>query len=490
VFKAVVTHCCSKFEAVNALEINALILKNFSLEPTGDQAHFISLFSRFLENNSEERIFILRGYAGTGKTTLVNAVTKTLPQLKMKSVLLAPTGRAAKVLGKISGKMASTIHRYIYSQEQLGGNQFSFSLAVNRSKDTLFVVDEASMISGKTAYDAGLYQGANVLEDLMSYIYQGENCFLLFLGDVAQLPPVGERVSPALSPKLLYEKFGQRAVMAQLKEVMRQAEGSGILMNATNQRQRLVEGEVQPALEPNFNDVIYLDGYNIEYAFQDAFSGELEDSIVITRSNKSANAINQQIRNRILFREEELEVGDLLMVVKNNYHWLDNKSQAGFVANGDIIEILSLGSIEEYLGFRFLKCDIRMLDYPNQKPFEVILNLNALYANSPALSEQESEKLFQAIASKYNHVRDKKMLFLKLKQDPYFNALQVKFAYAVTCHKAQGGQWKNVFVEHGYVTENHLGTEFMRWIYTALTRATQKLFLINFKQEFIDGEMD
>jgi ATP-dependent exoDNAse (exonuclease V) alpha subunit len=473
---------------VKSSEIRDLLLKNLNLTPTQDQYRFIKSLSAFLNDEYSERIFILRGYAGTGKTTLVKTITQSLPRIKMKSVLLAPTGRAAKVLGKYSGLAASTIHRRIYAQESKNGRDFTFRLAHNKSVNTLFIVDEASMISGKTQYEGNMYAGSNLLEDLLHYVYDGENCKLLFLGDVAQLPPISEKVSPALSPKLFQATLGQRAMLSELQEVLRQAKDSGILNNATQQRELLIEGEVKPQLIPNNDDVIYLDGYNLEEALQTAYSEGMEETMVITRSNKSANQFNQQIRNRILYREAEIETEDLLMVVKNNYYWLDAKSKAGFIANGDIVEILSLGNIEEHFGFRFLKCDVRMLDYPQQEPFEVVLNLNALYSESPALTQQEQEKLYNAVLMKYADVRDKRLLFLKIKEDPYFNALQVKFAYAITCHKAQGGQWKHVFVEHGYVTPEHLGTEFMRWIYTAITRASEKLYLVNFKEEFVREE--
>jgi len=480
------------FEIVKTAEIKNLLLKNLNLNPTQDQYKFIKKMAGFLNNESDEQIFILRGYAGTGKTTLVRTLTQSLSKLGMKTVLLAPTGRAAKVLSRYSNQSASTIHRRIYSQETKNGRDFSFTRASNQSKRTLFVVDEASMISGAMQTDGTMYAGSNLLEDLLEYVEAGEDCKLLFLGDVAQLPPVKEKVSPSLSPKMLKSKYFRGCLFSELKEVLRQQKESGILENATLQRSRLVNQETKPLLKPNNTDVINLDGYNLEDELQTAYSGNgMEESIIITRSNKSANIYNQQIRNRILFRESELEVGDLMMVVKNNYFWLDVKSKAGFVANGDVIEVLSVGTVEEKWSFRFAKCDVRMLDYPQQEPFEVYLNLNTVNSEAPALTREENEKLYNAVLMDYPDVRDRKRLFQKIKEDPYFNALQVKFAYAITCHKAQGGQWENVFVDQGYVNENMLGTEYMRWMYTAITRATTKLFLINFKEEFIEsGEFD
>ena len=441
----------------------------------------------FLNDEYDENIFILRGYAGTGKTTLVKTITQSLSKLGLKAVLLAPTGRAAKVLSRYSNHPASTIHRRIYSQETKDGRDFSFTRASNQSKNTLFVVDEASMISGSTQNDGAMYAGSNLLEDLLEYVENGEKCKLLFLGDVAQLPPVNEKVSPSLSPKMLKSGYYRNAVFSELKEVLRQQKESGILANATLQRTRLIEQEKQPLLKPNNQDVINLDGYNLEDELQTAYSGNgIEESIIITRSNKAANIYNQQVRNRILFRESELEVGDLMMVVKNNYFWLDAKSTAGFVANGDVIEVLSVGSIVEKWGFRFATCDVRMLDYPHQETFEVHLNINTVYSEAPTLTREENDKLYSAVMLDYPDITNRKMLFQKIKEDPFFNALQVKFAYAITCHKAQGGQWENVFVDQGYVSEKILGTEYMRWMYTAITRATDKLFLINFKEEFID----
>lgn len=466
-------------------EIQDLLIKNLNLNPTQDQFKFIKSLSLFLNEKEENSIFILRGYAGTGKTTLVKTITQTLPKIGMKSVLLAPTGRAAKVLSKYSEKLASTIHRRIYSQNSEDGRDFSFGLADNKSTNTLFIVDEASMISGSLQSNGSMYEGSNLLEDLVRYVDAGKNCKLLFLGDVAQLPPVHEKVSPSLSPKMLQSKFLLKANMVELKEVVRQSKESGILYNATQQRVRLLENEIQPLIESNDEDVIVVDGYDIEDALQTAYSDGIEETIIITRSNKQANLYNQQIRNTILYRETEIEVGDLMMVVKNNYHWLDAKSKAGFIANGDIVELLSVGSLEEKWGFRFAKCDVRMLDYPSQEPIEVILNLNTLYSEAPSLTQLEADKLYMGVMSKYAGTRNKKLLYLRLKEDPYFNALQVKFSYAITCHKAQGGQWRNVFVDQGYLTEELLGIEYMRWIYTAITRATNKLYLLNFKEEFI-----
>lgn len=475
---------------MKTIEIQELLIRNFGFECTNDQFVFFEKFSKFIHPQSSDFIFILRGYAGTGKTTLVKTLNKSLPQIKKNLVLLAPTGRAAKVLAKSAGLYASTIHRRIYAQESTDGRVFSFSRAVNKSKNTLFVIDEASMISGQLQLDGNMFAGSNLLSDLLEYVEAGENCQILFIGDVAQLPPVKERVSPSLSPQMLRSHFGELAQMVELAEVLRQKHDSGILMNATLQRQRLIDKIGSPMLQPTGSDVINLEAFDLEDTLQTAYSEGLEHTVVITRSNKAAIMYNQQIRNRILYREEEIEVGDLLMVVKNNYFWLDNKSKAGFVANGDIVEVLSIGAIEERWGFRFVKCDVQMMDYPTQKPFEVILNLNALYSEAPSLTQSEQDKLYLQVQAHYSDTRDKKLLFQRIKADPYFNALQVKFSYAITCHKSQGGQWQNVFVDQGYVTEETLGIEFMRWIYTAITRATDKLYLLNFNEDFISEQLE
>ncbi|UTW61371.1 AAA family ATPase [bacterium SCSIO 12741] len=465
------------------------ILKNLNLKPTQDQFRFIKQFAEFLTERPE-RIFVLRGYAGTGKTTLVRSLAKALPALKMKSLLMAPTGRAAKVLSKYSRRRASTVHRVIYSLDTAGGAVLTFRLGRNKSKDTLFIVDESSMISGSTQAADQLFSGSNLLDDLIRYVDDGENCSILFIGDVAQLPPVNERVSPALSPKLLSDKYLKRAVMFEMKEVVRQEQESGILFNATQTRHRLLNQELLPQFNADFPDVKAISGVDFQDQLESCYSqGSIEDSIVICRSNKQANRYNQTIRNRVLYKEEELESGDLLMVVRNNYHWLDATSQAGFIANGDIVELLSISKMEEKWGFRFAHAEVRMLDYPDQDPISVVLNINALCSDSPAMTRDENDKLYEAIQKRHSDIKDKTIRRMKIKNDPYFQALQVKFSYAITCHKAQGGQWKNVFVDQGYLTPEMQGVDLMRWMYTAITRATDSLYLLNFDEQFIsDGE--
>ena len=461
------------------------ILKNLNLKPTQDQFRFIKHFAEFLAERPE-RIFVLRGYAGTGKTTLVRSLAKALPSLKMKSLLMAPTGRAAKVLSKYSKRRASTVHRVIYSLDTANGAVLTFRLGRNKSKDTLFIVDESSMISGSTQAADQLFSGSNLLDDLIRYVDDGDNCSILFIGDVAQLPPVNERVSPALSPKLLSDKYLKRAIMFEMKEVVRQEKESGILHNATQTRQRLLNKELLPLFEVDHPDVKALSGVDFQDQLESCYAdGSIEDSIVICRSNKQANRYNQTIRNRVLYRQEELEPGDLLMVVRNNYHWLDATSQAGFIANGDIVELLSISKLEEKWGFRFAHADVRMLDYPDQDAISVILNLNALYSDSPALSREENDKIYEAVQKRHSDIGDKVIRRMKIKNDPYFQALQVKFSYAITCHKAQGGQWKNVFVDQGYLTPEMQGVDLMRWMYTAITRATDSLYLLNFDDQFI-----
>lgn len=470
---------------MNETQIRDLFLKNLNLRPTQDQFRFLKQFAAFV-NRGEDHVFVLRGYAGTGKTTLVKSIVASLPKLKLKSVLLAPTGRAAKVLANYSGRKASTIHRRIYRQNDRGGGAINFSLVKNKSTNTLFIVDESSMISGAKQSADNLFAGSNLLDDLINYVLDGENCRLLFIGDVAQLPPVGERVSPSLSPNLLRKEFALDAQMTELTEVVRQAKDSGILSNATVQRDRLTSKEQAPLFFPNQKDVLQLGGQELDEELETSFQrAGVEETIVLCRSNKRAYQYNMEIRTRMLFREAELETGDLLMIVKNNYFWLEPTSNAGFIANGDTAEVMKVYSFEEKYGFHFAHCELRFVDYPDEPYLDATLLVDVLSSNGPALSAHDQDKLYNNILLEYQHITNKKMRFLKLKENKYFNALQVKFAYAVTCHKAQGGQWKDVYVDQGYLTEEMLGTEYMRWIYTAITRATEHLYLVNFNPQFI-----
>lgn len=438
---------------------------------------------RFLEHPDPRAIFVLRGYAGTGKTTLLSALVKALPSFKMKSTLLAPTGRAAKVISNYSGRQAFTIHRMIY---RASTTEDGFvSLKNNTAVDTVFIVDEASMIGESSSEKS--QAGNSLLEDLFTYVNSGENCKLLLVGDTAQLPPVGLNYSPALDPGYLKKLFRVPVGMVELTEVLRQELDSGVLLNATRLRVSIAEIAAQfPGFVlENYDDIVRLNGAELLETLEDAYrKNGADETIVICRSNKRANLYNQQIRARIRWQEDEISIGDHIMIVKNNYFWLPEESRAGFIANGDTAEILAIRKYYEVHGFRFADVTIRMLDYPDEAEFDARIILDTLMSESPALSPAQNQQLFTSVQEDYADLPTRGAIYAKMKQDPFFNALQVKFAYAVTCHKAQGGQWKTVFIEQGYVTEEMIGVEFFRWLYTALTRTTEKVYLINFNKEF------
>ncbi len=441
--------------------------------------------SDFVLQKSNNTIYLLKGYAGTGKTSIIGTLVKNLWQVKMTSVQMAPTGRAAKVISSYSDTPAQTIHRKIYFPKKERGGAISFSLQRNRHRNTLFIVDEASMIPD-TNSDSKLFENGSLLDDLMHYVYSGHNCKLLLVGDDAQLPPVKLELSPALDAKTLRLQFNKEVAGVELDEVMRQAETSGILKNATRIREFINDGLYQDFkfdLDGQ-NDVERLsDGYEIMNAIDDSYGQNgNEGTVIILRSNKRANLYNQQIRERILFKEEEISPGDYLMVVKNNYFWLDAKSEASFIANGDIIQVLEIFSIKELYGFRFAEVKVQMTDYPDLKPFETVLILDTLTTNTPSLPYEESNKLYQEVMKDYAEETSKYKKFLKVKNNTFFNALQVKFSYAITCHKSQGGQWETIFVEQPYLP-NGMDKDYLRWLYTAVTRARKKLYLIGFKDE-------
>ncbi len=450
--------------------------------PTSDQVDLVERMERFLFQNAKRAGFIIRGYAGTGKTTAIAAMIKTFPSFQLKSVLLAPTGRAAKVLSNFSKKPAYTIHKKIYQSERGKDGQTHFKLEANLHTNTIFIIDEASMISDGGAYEQSL------LNDLIEYVFSGKDCRLVFIGDIAQLPPVGKLLSPALDPKYLMSNYYLKLKGVELSQVIRQSLESGILHNATlirNQTQ-----EKKPVLQfdlKGFDDVKRIDGLELEDELHTCFSKYgADDTIVITRSNKRANIFNQQIRVRIKDLDNEIATGDYLMVVKNNYFWLDEKSPVSFVANGDVAEVMGMGNIEELYGFRFLNASVRLIDYPQLQPIDVKLLLDSIHSEAPSLTKEDSQRFFELVMEDYAEIPNKRMKMELLKQNPYFNALQVKFGYAVTCHKSQGGQWKAVFVDQGYLTEEMLDTEYARWLYTAVTRATERLYLVNFNDQFFD----
>jgi ATP-dependent exoDNAse (exonuclease V) alpha subunit len=463
-----------------------LLHQNFLFQPTVKQNLFFQKIADFLITTSNDEIFVLKGYAGTGKTTIISTVINHLEAINMKCVLLAPTGRAAKVISNYSGKPAYTIHKRIYFPKKSKSGGVSFTLQQNKFKNTIFIVDESSMISD-TSQDSKLYENGSLLDDLFFYVEAGKNCKLLLVGDTAQLPPVNMTISPALDINTLSLHYQKNVQHIELDEVMRQAETSGILYNATQLRD-LLDSHFIYTFQFNltgFKDIIRLqDGYDIQDAIHGAYDNYgLEDTVFIVRSNKRANQYNQQIRASILSKESELSTGDYLMVVKNNYFWLKEESEAGFIANGDIIEILEIRKIQELYGFKFATVKIRMVDYPNQAPFDTILMLDTITSEAASLTYEQSNQLYQEVLLDYEDERQQYKKLQKVKENEYFNALQVKFSYAITCHKSQGGQWKTVFVEQPYLPDG-IDVDYVRWLYTAITRAEEKLYLIGFKDEY------
>ncbi|MFW6351715.1 MAG: ATP-dependent DNA helicase [Bacteroidota bacterium] len=472
-------------------QIHRLFLEELQLQPTNDQKRVIGKLCEFLLSSDVSSVFVLKGYAGTGKTTLVSKLVKILPHIKSNCVLLAPTGRAAKVLAGYAGQAAFTIHRVIYRLSESNQGGISFQLQPNKHVNTLFIVDEASMITdAATREERSVFQSGSLLHDLVDFVYSGDHCRLILIGDSAQLPPVHSAHSPALSVAALRSAFRLNIWSDEMKEVVRQQTDSGILHNATRVRNKIETGKkgfVKFKLQ-GFGDIKRLTGSETADYINDAFSpGTFEETIVVCRSNKRANLYNKHIRARVLFFEDEIGAGDLLMVVKNNYFWLPQKSIASFIANGDIIEITRIQRIEEMYGFRFAKASIRMIDYPDEPELDLILLLDTLDVAGPSLSYDQSQKLFEKVSEDYIDEPSKTKRFAKIKSNPYLNAVQVKFAYAVTCHKAQGGQWKNVFVEMGYIPEKIPDKEYFRWLYTALTRATENLYLMGFSEDFFEG---
>jgi ATP-dependent exoDNAse (exonuclease V) alpha subunit len=474
---------------MNEKETTSLLLREFPYEPTSGQYVLIERLGSFITTSWENpnALFLLKGYAGTGKTTIVTALVNVLPRMKKKFVLLAPTGRAAKVLAGYTQKQANTIHRKIYFARTTKEGVIALKLQQNLYKNTLFIVDEASMIQNSSMGDLSLFTGRNLMDDLFYYVYSGENNKLLFIGDTAQLPPVGLDTSPALDPDFLKKSYHLDIESYELTEVVRQSRDSGILSNATLVR-RLIDRQefILPLFSTGgFPDIHRLIGSDLEDALNTAYSSSSKDSnVVICRSNKRANIYNQEIRRRILFFEDEINTGDYMMVVKNNYFWLPEGSSAGFIANGDIIELKRIRSIHEMYGFRFADVTIRFLDYPDEQELDVKILLDAIRSESPALTSADNNRLFQEVMKDYEDIANKRKRIEMVKSNPYFNALQVKFAYALTCHKTQGGQWEIVFLDQGYLTDKMMNVEYLRWLYTGVTRATRRLFLVNFEDKF------
>ena len=455
------------------------IRKNFPFDPTTEQNLALEKLNNFLFDRNSDSLFLLKGYAGTGKSSLIGAVVKTMNELKQKAVLLAPTGRAAKVFASYAGQNAYTIHKKIYRQKVFSNEPSGFVQSDNLHKHTLFIVDEASMISND-GLDSFSFGTGRLLDDLIHYVYSGENCRLILLGDSAQLPPVTQSESPALDVDTL-KGYGLEVHSFTLTQVVRQAEMSGILMNATLLRKAMEENRVDkyPQIKTkNYPDVLIINGDELIETIDSCYNRDgLEETIVISRSNKRSNIFNNGIRNRILYREEELTSGDLLMVAKNNYHWSKDEENMDFIANGDILEVLRIRKNQEIYGFHFCEVTARFPDYDVE--MEVKILMETLHSDTPSLSKELNDKLFFTILEDYEDVSVKREKMKQMKENPYYNALQVKYAYAVTCHKAQGGQWKNVFLDLSYVPEEYLGIDFYRWLYTAFTRASERIYLVN-----------
>lgn len=474
-------------------ELKYKILQQFGFPPTQEQAHALEVFAEFLTDRDPHAVMILRGSAGTGKTTLSGAIVRTLKEIRQKVMLLAPTGRAAKVFSLNSGSPAYTIHRRIYREKSFSGVEGQFNLNDNLYTDMLFMVDEASMIANMGLGGMSFGSGC-LLDDLVHFVYQGRNDRLLLIGDKAQLPPVGEEESPALHAAML-EGYGLKVYECDLNEVLRQSEESGILYNATMIRQMITHDDITQLPKIHFagySDIKPMPGAELIEALADSYHHVgLDDTIVVTRSNKRANIFNQGIRNMVLDREEELSQGDILMIVKNNYYWMEeerksnNKLQSNeipaFLANGDRAKVLKVRRRIDLYGFRFATLLLQFPDYGNYE-LEATVLLDTLTSEAPALTHEQQEQLFHQIEEDYQDIPLKADRMKTIRQDQFFNALQVKFAYAVTCHKAQGGQWAHVYVDQGYMTDDMLNPDYIHWLYTAFTRATEMLYLVNWPE--------
>lgn len=465
---------------INQSEFIQSFKSNLGFPPTLDQDSAIKKITNFAFNLSDLDLFILKGYAGTGKTSLMGALVKTLNSYKIKSVLLAPTGRAAKVLSYFTNKETSTVHRKIYFKNEMAGED-GFILGENKHTNTLFIIDEASMIGGQQSLESGFQR--NLLDDLIEYVYSGNNCKLIFVGDTGQLPPVGTAQSPALSQDYLRRCYSLDIFESTLAQIVRQEDASGIVLMANQLRYFKPDFE---GLIDNKRDTFFLSGMELQDTLDSAYSNYGNDEVmVITRSNKRANLFNQQIRHRILWQEDDLNAGDVLMCTRNNYFWLDPKSPAGFIANGELMTIKKVVRREEIYGFEFADVIATLIDYPEMKEIEVKIMVSSIMDEGPSLSRDKMKELFLRIAAEeYPLERNKKIRNRKVMTNPYFQALQVKFGYAVTCHKSQGGQWAAIFVDHGYFVDDMWDEEYMRWLYTAITRSTDKLYLVNFNPFF------
>ena len=472
-------------QASNKQSFTSIFLSYLSFVPTPDQSDLISLLSEFITNSSEREIMVIKGYAGTGKTNMVAALSKTLPTFKWRSALLAPTGRAAKVLSNYSQRPAQTIHKKIFRKIPTADGGVAFSLGENLHRNTIFIVDEASMIGLDNPTSDSVY--GSLLESLFEYVFSGDNCKLILVGDIAQLPPVGSSDSPALNIDYLKAAYHLNIKYIELKQVARQQDASGILKNATHLRECIANLSSEFPKLHTHADVIRLSGDELEDAMNSAYSKYgYNDVLIVTRSNKRANLFNQAVRARIRYMDDDLCGGDLMMVVKNNYFWLDEKTEAGFIANGDSLQIKKIVARRELYGFHFAECVVQLCDYPDAPEVTLNLVLDSINTDTSALTKEQQKELFERVMEDVADQPIKGLRLSYLRNNPYFNALQVKFNYAVTCHKAQGGHWTCVFIDQGYLTAEMMNVEYIRWLYTAFTRATEKVYLMNFSDDFFD----
>lgn len=460
------------------------ILERLNEIPTEGQHNLIKQLAGYIIQGANDTVFVLTGYAGTGKTSTIAAIINALDDFKIKTSLMAPTGRAAKVLSTFSGKPAYTIHKKIYKQKSSKDGFGKFVLSKNLTPGVIFIVDEASMI-GTQGNEALSFGSGNLLNDLLEYVYSNDGCKLILVGDTAQLPPVSVSESPALSKDyLLSTGFSVKGSL--LTDIVRQTKNSGILSNATSIRQLISERktELPQFATENFLDIVKIAGNELISELNTCYEKYgIEQTIVITRSNKRANLYNDGIRKSVLFRDESITVGDYLMVVKNNYFWLADEEETDFIANGDIVQVLRLGKYYERYGYKFVDATICLVDL-DRREIETKLILETLSIETAALSSEDNKNFFYKVYEDYQHIKPKKVGYDSVRNNQFFNALQVKFAYAITCHKAQGGQWKAVFIDQGYFTNDMLNLEYLRWLYTAVTRATEKLYLVNFNKDF------
>lgn len=466
------------------------ILELFGFQPTTDQEVLFKTLADFTFSELEREVLIVRGYAGTGKTTAMSAYINSLKGSGFKAKILAPTGRAAKVIGRASKQEAFTIHKQIYRRKSKADFNAPLSLNINLYKRTVFIVDESSMIADYSMDSKGKVNERNLLDDLLEYVFSGKECKLIFMGDEGQLPPVGSDFSPALNKKYLAEMYPSLNVrVISLSQVQRQQEGSSVLMNATRLRSNH-DSSFLFDLNSKKQDLVRLEGGMLQDEIENSMNQfGFEGTIIVTRSNKRANLYNEQIRRRILWFEDELCQGDCLMVVKNNYYWIGDDSKMGFIANGELLKLHRILKYEEVYGFKFVRASVSFIDYEEVGEVEVILMPEVLHVEAPSLSRDRMRELFFEVEKDYAHIRNKKERYEKILANPYFNALQIKYAYAVTCHKAQGGQWNHVYIDPGFVPKEQQDSSYYRWLYTALTRATDKVYLVNFSEEFfIEGQ--